>query len=29
MQVGQGLPAVDAWLARLRERPAWRRATAD
>ena len=29
MQVGEGLPAVDAWLARLRERPAWRRATAD
>jgi glutathione S-transferase len=29
MQVGEGLPAVEAWLARCRERPAWRRATAD
>jgi glutathione S-transferase len=25
----EGLPAVEAWLGRLRERPAWRRATAD
>ena len=25
----EGLPATQAYLARLRERPAWRRATAD
>jgi glutathione S-transferase len=25
----EGMPALEAWVARLRERPAWRRATAD